>query len=336
MIFHSSKFLLLLNITPNCSRSVVTHQVELSLSPKSELHWLGWDEDGTVVTVDSIGVVRSLVYASQPQLGGGRLESQVQSCGMWVPLTTLPNDADLFHWVVGCTKDQIVFVECTAGDKYPILMAFYTPALCSLPYTAPLLPQTSDGENKLFVDRIHLQTTYDAGEQVRKQQQLDKSLLRLFHSSCNDDKLQRALDFAQLLKFPKAIDIAIQVANSANISSLAEHLAELKAAILVNAAAPLPEPTKSPKRKSQRKQVVNTVKEEANSIDESSEEDSELNEKENQPTPSASEQGDANLKDFSKELKQHASVSSIQEPPKQKLHNESLYILEFSTPSNLI
>lgn len=291
----------------------------MSLSPKSTLHWLGWDEDGTVVSVDSVGVVRTLVHSSQPQLGHGRLESQTQSNGMWVPLTTLPNDEDLFHWVVGCTKDQVVFVECTAGDKYPILMAFYTPALCSFPYTAPLLPQTSAGETQLFVDRIHLQTTYDAAEQVRKQQQLDKSLLRLFHTSCNDDKLQRALDFAQLLKFPKAMDIAIQVANSANISSLAEHLADLKSIILLNAAAPEPEQpvVQTPPRRRVKKVAVEDENE--NSIDESSEEDSELVEKENVPAhPSPS------VKEFSKELKQQTTVSTT-EAPKQKLHNESKF-----------
>lgn len=296
--------------------------MELPLSPKSELHWIGWDEDGSIITVDTSGIVRSLVFSTQPRLFQGKLLSEKKANGMWTPIGSLPNDEDLFHWVVGCTKEQIVFVECNAGDRYPILMPFYTPPLCSLSYTAPLLPQTPAGENQLFVDRIHLQTTNDVAEQVSKQQQLDKSILRLFHGSCNDDKLQRALDFAQLLKFPKAMDIAIQVASSANITSLVEHLSEIKSIILSNVATnpapviPVSVPTSrnvSDKSKTKKVQQETEIED-----DECSEEDSErVIEKENIRER-------VELADTLKQVKK----SNTPEKPK-RLQNDSKFFFEW-------
>ena len=161
--------------------SAITLQQELALSPKSQLHWLGWDEDGTVITVDDTGIVRALVMSSQPLLRAGGLHTAKQSAGMWTPVSNLPNHEDLFHWVVGCTKEQMIFLECTAGDRHPLILPSFTPPLCSLPFSAPLLPETSANENAMFVARSQLQMMPESAELVAKQQQLDKSLLRLFH-----------------------------------------------------------------------------------------------------------------------------------------------------------
>ena len=189
----------------------------------------------------------------------------------------------MFHWVVGCTKEQIIFVECTAGDKYPLIMPSYIPNLCSLHYSAPLLPQTSEGENQLFVARTNLQNISEPADKITKRQQMDKSLLRLFHSSCNEDKLQRALDFANLLMFPKAVDIAIQVASSANISSLVEHLHQVKQQILDNIAESEPVTpiiVERPVTVRQNTQIINN-----DEVSEISEDISEKSEKENLPEP---------------------------------------------------
>lgn len=247
--------------------------------------------------------------SSQPQLSQGRLNTVGQNFGMWIPLTTLNNDEDLFHWIVGCTKEQIIYLECKAGDKHPVLIQSYTPSVNAVTYTAPLLPQTTESENELFIARSQIQNIPDASLQITRRQQLDKSLLRLFHSSCNEDKLQKALDFANLLMFPKAMDIAIQVANSANITSLVNHLVELKSEIQINATPPVVNTTEVIRQESSYTHTPLQEEEEINRVDEMNiSKEEEIYEKENHPESSP--------KNLSEKLK--PSISSTKSKTKMQ------------------
>jgi hypothetical protein len=127
---------------------LIVTQFDLCLTPGSWLHWIGFNDNQTLVAVDDVGVCRVLICNSTPELRAGSVVSESSKFGMWTPVIKFNNTEDLFYWVVGAGEQELVCVECKAGDRFPIYLPKYTPPISSIPFQPLLVPQTTNFEEQ--------------------------------------------------------------------------------------------------------------------------------------------------------------------------------------------
>ena len=116
------------------------------MSKGSMLHWVGWADENTLFSVDDSCTVRMLITNSQPKISSEGMVSIRNPIGMWVPVSLVQNTDDLFHWVVGFSENQMIYVECKAGDRFPVLLARYSPPTSSIPFHPPFISQLSSND----------------------------------------------------------------------------------------------------------------------------------------------------------------------------------------------
>ncbi|XP_063933665.1 WD repeat and HMG-box DNA-binding protein 1-like isoform X3 [Zophobas morio] len=195
---------------------------EIALSTNSTLHWLGFSQIGLIATCDSQFIVR------------------VYNCKSgWVPVVdckeTTEHSETNGYWLVGLTDSYCMTVVLLGGRAHPPVTP--RPVITPVALLPTGIQDMESLEAQYFKTRFvngafansdgkYTKITQERIQQMQTQE--DTCLLKLIQLACKQDKLMRVLDLASLLNLPKAVSIAIQIAQHDKQQSLAQKLGELQ------------------------------------------------------------------------------------------------------------
>ena len=193
------------------------------LSPQAKLEWLQLSETGFLSIMDSSGIVS--VY-SPP---GPR------SAGQWSPvldINSLEKEKKMhkrdWFWPVLIDSENIVGIIVKEEKRYPDSQL---PVMTKFPLAMPLIVGASAQEeafmrSTLFTDRKEsiILDEEDRAAVETSRMLLDKSLLQQINAACQQKKLARAFDLAQLFSSEKGLMAATTLANRHRLTNLAERI----------------------------------------------------------------------------------------------------------------
>ncbi|XP_048577414.1 WD repeat and HMG-box DNA-binding protein 1 isoform X2 [Nematostella vectensis] len=206
-------------------RQTVNDQ-RLTISKKSTLSWIGFSEEGTPTTADSMGVVRML----NRSFGN-----------TWVPVLEtkgqLKSKSDNY-WVLGMEErtQQLRCVLCR-GSSYPPTLP--RPVLVLLPLKIPLCEMATDkGEKeesylKSCLLSNHFTYCQKQGEDIEEEAEQQartaqiQTIMRLFALACKTDREFRAAEYCELLPDQRSVSLAIKYAAGNRKMNLAQRLNDL-------------------------------------------------------------------------------------------------------------
>ena len=184
----------------NLRRSSQLARGRVALSPLAKLTYIGFSEEGMLCTGDSAGVVRMRTE----DFGGS-----------WVPVyrSSAARSTDgQHHWVVSLSASSLycVITRTSAGPT-----ANPRPVLSMLPLSLPVvIPDQSLGdlEDEAAKASLALSVAQSAGEDVRLALGAsEKAAIRLFHTACKAEKLERASDIAETFRQPKSLQAVLKL-----------------------------------------------------------------------------------------------------------------------------
>ncbi|XP_055935978.1 WD repeat and HMG-box DNA-binding protein 1-like [Argiope bruennichi] len=208
----------------------------LPLSSKSFLSWLGFTDEGTPCIVDSSGIL-SLLNTS---------------CGVkWIPVadtTANMKGKSNTYFVLGLSeiKQEIRCILCK-GSKYPSLLP--RPNIAVLPFSLPFCEMSTDKgrleeENQRYAIahkciEILLKEGFDLDSESNAiQKKRMDVLLKMFALATRTDREFRALNVAELMPNPVAVQGAIRYATQRHRIALAERLGEVMSQKMAKEAEP--------------------------------------------------------------------------------------------------
>ncbi|CAL1269183.1 unnamed protein product [Larinioides sclopetarius] len=220
----------------NLERHSSVKECFLPLSSKAFLSWLGFTDEGTPCIVDSSGIV-SLLNTF---------------CGVkWIPIadtTANMKSKSNTYFVLGLSeiKQEIRCILCK-GSKYPSLLP--RPNIAVLPFSLPFCEMSTDKgrleeENQRHAlahkcIEILLKEGFDLdSESNAVQKKRMDILLKMFALATRSDREFRALNVAELMPNPMAVQGAIRYATQRHRIALAERLGEVMSQKIAKEAEP--------------------------------------------------------------------------------------------------
>eukprot|EP00960_Hanusia_phi_P077656 768724-Hanusia_phi.AAC.7 len=203
----------------NVSTKTTVARGPVCLSPGSKLEWLQVTETGMVAVMDSEGMV--MVY------------SHAEFSGQWVPMldikTCNKHQRDWF-WPIRITDSNLLGIVCKIEKRYPDVPQ---PVLVKHDLKMPILPGHELEEQWLRGSIfVNFQATQSGGNDDNDidvmKLELDKKLIQLINSACEQRKLAKALDLAKQISSEKALEAAITLANRHRLPNLAEIMDEYR------------------------------------------------------------------------------------------------------------
>jgi hypothetical protein len=201
-------------------QSAVVKREPLPLSSGATLTWFGMTVDAAApLTYDSDGVLRVRDFAFG---------------GQWVPILIAKDACKSSEtlWPVSCQADALLGVVTPDRDAPGCVPR---PTLSLFPLAPPFAH--ADNANTALERTILLGSQQlarwdtvaqkPAAEQARARLALDASLLKLFTAACKADKIERASELANRLRFEKSLAIAARMAGSTRHHALAEQVGQL-------------------------------------------------------------------------------------------------------------
>ena len=188
----------------------------VALSTQSTLTYLGFSEEGMLVTRDSAGVVRMRTDA----FGGS-----------WTPVfrssSARATDGQ-HHWIVSsCASTLYCIITRTSAGPVPNPR----PVLSMLPMSLPIIiPEQSVGdlEDEAARASLALSVAQSAGEDTRLALGAnEKAAIKLFHTACKANKLSRASDIAETFRQPNSLRAVLKLPAVARQPELVERINEL-------------------------------------------------------------------------------------------------------------
>jgi chromosome transmission fidelity protein 4 len=214
-------------------QSAVVKREPLPLSSGAALTWLGMTADNAApLTYDADGVLRVRDFAFG---------------GQWVPILVAKDACKSSEtlWPVSCQADALLGVVTPDRDAPGCVPR---PTLSLFPLAPPFAH--ADNANTALERTILLGSQQLArwdnaardeqaapADVARARLALDASLLKLFTAACKSDKIERATELAQRLRFEKSLAIAARMAGSTRHHALAEQVGQLIYARRSEAAA---------------------------------------------------------------------------------------------------
>ncbi|CAG8508326.1 12094_t:CDS:10 [Acaulospora morrowiae] len=204
----------------------------MPISKDSILQWIGFSEEGMPAMFDSKGVLSVLHHY--------RTNNQ----GRWIPIldTSLnrkEEEKEWVYWPVWLNENKLICFICKNGEQYPSIPR---PSFDEVNLQIPLLNlDKKDGQYEEKVMRMSVITRFEFDEAKarnslewerekikQKNKEINDTLLELIMLSCQEEKLQRALDLAKMLSTTKSLDKAIKIANFKKLPILAEKINQIK------------------------------------------------------------------------------------------------------------
>ena len=195
------------------------------------LTYLGFSDRGQLIAQDSSGLIQGLHRQRSPR----------SMLAFWTPLMHTDR-----LWTVGISKGRVMGVVCKGESRYPSTLP--RPVLTALPMVLPLI-NTATPQGRLeegvvrqamvmsqrgFKDAADLVAGETEATERAKQAEtltsIDKGNLRLMQIAIKKDRSARALDVAARLVHSKSLDIAVKLAQQANLQELAQRLDILRRA----------------------------------------------------------------------------------------------------------
>ena len=189
------------------------------ISKGSSLTWVGFSNDCSLMAMDSDGMLSMLVPC-----GGDDLSS---ASWAWAPVLDtvgLRKSADDRFWPVSVYDGKLICVPLKGGNLYPD--AARRPVTTTLGLRMPLaksaivkntiLEEVSVRSNLALAQKQICNDTEDANfeqEYTTMCAQVDKVTLKLFASTLDAGKVERALDLVDRLHLEKSYDLAIRLAD---------------------------------------------------------------------------------------------------------------------------
>jgi chromosome transmission fidelity protein 4 len=223
--------------------SVITSGSVSSISSGSQLEWAGFSSDGSLVVMDSDGMVSMLVTTPSSR-------DALQYSWDWSPMLDtvgLHKSADDKFWPITVQDGKLISVPLKGGNDYPD--AGRRPVTAALPFRMPLarsliekssaLEEISVRANlalsqKKFVNEIVAVDDPDKEELDAEYDglcaQVDKVTLKLFMNMADAGKVESALDLVDRLHLEKSFEIAITVADRLNHRNLSDRIVDKKEA----------------------------------------------------------------------------------------------------------
>jgi chromosome transmission fidelity protein 4 len=197
-----------------------TYRGPVSISPRSSLTWMGFSDIGTVLSMDSYGVLRALArnwgaewtpvmetHSLRGSPGVGALDS---------------------HWPVSVLGETLMCLLLPDGKKFPTAGKKSAQSLQSVVLQLPFLAleqPVAQHEEQHARHALMKHKWLEAGDDGRglgtvskyyssaEEVEQDKLVLALFQRAIKSDFLARALDLATMLYKKKSLEVATQMAN---------------------------------------------------------------------------------------------------------------------------
>ena len=188
----------------------------VALSSQSTLTYLGFSEDGMLLTNDSAGTVRVRTDA----FGGS-----------WTPIfrSSAARATDgKHHWVVSASASTLycIITKTSAGPT-----TSPSPVVHHLPLSLPIItPEQSVGdlEDEVATANLGVAVAQTAGEDTRlAMASSEKAAIKLFHTACKSGKLARAADIAETFRQPNSLRAVLKLPAVARHSALVRRINDL-------------------------------------------------------------------------------------------------------------
>lgn len=178
-----------------------------------EIAWVGFNDVGQVAVMDNTGTIQVL------------MERKKEAQSQWYPMleSSTASTYNGSFWIVKLDREKIIYVPIKTSTGAPAFVPPPVPNTMNL--TIPLIPTpTAREEEDILRTRLTLQDDGALPEKFN----YDKKLLKLFNSACKNDKYERALALVSNFKITKSLDVALQIAQSQNLSLLANRINAIK------------------------------------------------------------------------------------------------------------
>jgi chromosome transmission fidelity protein 4 len=204
------------------------HSGDVPVSAACSLTWLGFTDRGVVATVDSAGLVRTLV------------EEWGWEWSVLVDLKAQRKGSPETCWVTAVLEDSVMGVMLKPDTLAPPVLPRPVPS--TIPVRAPLLPHQGI---ELEEDLIRLRSALDRHTSLAEdpaapqgseaahrraaataKSSYDKKLLELLNKACQAGRGERALELAEGFDSYRLVTIAMQLAHANHLPTLAEKMLE--------------------------------------------------------------------------------------------------------------
>lgn len=200
----------------NIRHSTQLARGRIALSPQATLTYVGFSEEGMLLTGDSAGVVRMRTEA----FGGS-----------WTPIfrSSAARSTDgQHHWIVSSSASMLCcIITRTSAGPTPTPR----PVLSMLPLSLPVvIPERSIGdlEDEAAKASLALMVAQSSGEDVRVAMGAsEKAAIKLFHTACKNEKLSRASDIAETFRQPNSLRAVLKLPAVARQPALVDRINEL-------------------------------------------------------------------------------------------------------------
>ncbi|XP_046384284.1 WD repeat and HMG-box DNA-binding protein 1 [Ischnura elegans] len=203
----------------------------LPLSQKSTLSWVGFTDEGSVATQDSLGVIR-LLFTARSDKG-----SNSSSAGSWVPVcktnSNLKNKYD--HYFVLGVSEKYQNVRCVLckGSHYP--QTTPRPSVVEIPMQMPLceaqteksLHEEKFWRAQLFSKNIEMISKVDESYMFEKddlERTLKETVMKLFALACRGDLDFRAVELCKMMPSSQVVMLAEKYASKLGKQHLADRI----------------------------------------------------------------------------------------------------------------
>ena len=195
----------------------------VSLSPSSNLAWVGFSEEKALATCDSKGILR----AFNPEFGG-----------TWTPIfdSAVERKGSEIFWIFSLSLEQneVRCIICADSEEPIVPSGSARPVITAPKLHVPVTMQQDDvsqleGEwlrHRLLLSQISGNDT-DGPSKEDCERNTDAVALRLFKALCEQQKGSKALDVACRLNSVKSLNGARRLANHLRMVALAGFIDEL-------------------------------------------------------------------------------------------------------------
>lgn len=217
------------------------YEGQCPVSKRSSISWMGFSEEGMLVTMDDAGVVQGFNFKIQ----------------QWIPILDLKNkypETFMNVWIVGFMENEMLVINVPSSCEQPPLSLkslYKREKLC-----VPLLSSDSQ-QSKLDEQMIreqflidheqyrkdlweplkHFRGRYepekvlsssilDAKEMIQKKKEFDKTILGHVKLCIENDEHEKIFTYLDLMNFKPSIKLALKLANAYKQNSLASKISQ--------------------------------------------------------------------------------------------------------------
>ncbi|XP_071453282.1 WD repeat and HMG-box DNA-binding protein 1 [Hetaerina americana] len=203
----------------------------LPLSQKSTLTWIGFTDEGSVASQDSLGVVRLLFVPRSDKRTG------YHNAASWVPVcktnANLKNKYD--HYFILGLSEKYQNIRCVLckGSHYP--QTTPRPSVVEIPMQMPLCEAQSEKSQheekfwraQLFSRNIEMMSKQDESYMFEKddlERTLKETVMKLFALACRGDLDFRAVELCKMMPSSQVVMLAEKYASKLGKQHLADRI----------------------------------------------------------------------------------------------------------------